>query len=223
MKRKMLKYTLAALLTATAAGAATHTAYAAVNTYNLPGGAGKMVVITGSRTDCFPGFPEGIFPEGQLPEDIFPDFPLPEFPENGGAEEELPESPDNNQTDNSLIMQVAQLVNEERAKAGLKALSLDERAVAAANVRAKEISSLFSHTRPDGTSFSTALKAAGISFRTSGENIAYGQKDASSVMKGWMNSSGHRANILGSQYTSMGIGHYQDASGIHYWVQLFFQ
>lgn len=119
------------------------------------------------------------------------------------------------------ILQVLDLVNAERAKAGVKPLTLNSKAVSAAQVRAQEIAVSFSHTRPDGSSFSTALKAAGLSFTRSGENIAYGQRSAEAVMNGWMNSSGHRANILSSQYDSIGIGHYQNAAGVNYWVQLF--
>ena len=90
---------------------------------------------------------------------------------------------------------VVKLVNQERAKAGLKSLSVNQAAAAAANVRAREIEGAFSHTRPNGSSFSTALKEQGASYRAAGENIAYGQRSAEQVMEGWMNSSGHRANI----------------------------
>ena len=94
---------------------------------------------------------------------------------------------------------VVKLVNQERAKAGLKSLSVNQAAAAAANVRAREIEGAFSHTRPNGSSFSTALKEQGASYRAAGENIAYGQRSAEQVMEGWMNSSGHRANILNAQ------------------------
>lgn len=121
----------------------------------------------------------------------------------------------------SFAQQVVKLVNEERSKAGLSALSYDSKVEAAANVRAKETELSFSHSRPDGTSFSTALKEQNISFRMSGENIAYGQISAEDVMKGWMNSPGHRANILNGNYTSIGVGYYKAANGRNYWTQLF--
>ena len=90
----------------------------------------------------------------------------------------------------------------------------------AANVRAQEIVNSFSHTRPDGSSFSTVLSQNGVSYRGSGENIAYGQRTAAEVMDGWMNSSGHRANILNGNYTNIGVGFYE-SNGVKYWVQLF--
>ena len=88
-------------------------------------------------------------------------------------------------------------------------------------MRAREIEGAFSHTRPNGSSFSTALKEQGASYRAAGENIAYGQRSAEQVMEGWMNSSGHRANILSAQYTAIGVGVYRSASGTLHWVQLF--
>lgn len=117
--------------------------------------------------------------------------------------------------------QVVALVNAERAKAGLSALTIDVDVTAAANVRAKEIKQKFAHTRPDGSSFSTALKEQGVSYRGSGENIAWGQKSPEQVMNGWMNSDGHRANILNKNYKNIGVGYYQDENGVNYWVQLF--
>lgn len=117
--------------------------------------------------------------------------------------------------------QVVKLVNEERAKAGLSPLTLQSNMTAAANIRAKELEQQFSHTRPDGSSCFTALNEQGISNRFMGENIAYGQTTPSWVMNSWMNSSGHRANILNSHYTNIGVGCYQNENNGKYWVQLF--
>lgn len=121
----------------------------------------------------------------------------------------------------SQAEQVVKLVNEERTKAGLPALTVNADITTAANVRANEIKRVFSHTRPDGSSFSTALKEQGVSFRGSGENIAWGQKSPEQVMNAWMNSAGHRANILNKNFKNIGVGHYQDENGTNYWVQLF--
>lgn len=121
----------------------------------------------------------------------------------------------------SYAEQVVKLVNEERAKAGLPALNVMTDLTAAANVRAIEIKQSFSHTRPDGSSFSTAIREQGVSFRGSGENIAWGQKTPQQVMNGWMNSEGHRANILSKNFKNIGVGYYQDEKGVNYWVQLF--
>jgi uncharacterized protein YkwD len=116
--------------------------------------------------------------------------------------------------------QVLKIVNQERAKEGLSALTTNSTLTAAANKRAQEIVQSFSHTRPNGTSFSTVLKEFGVSYKSAGENIAYGQKTPQEVMNGWMNSSGHRANILNSSYNKVGIGVYK-ANGVIYWTQVF--
>ena len=87
--------------------------------------------------------------------------------------------------------------------------------------RAKEIETSFSHTRPNGSSFSTVLTENGITFRGSGENIAWGQRTPEEVMNGWMNSEGHRANILNPKFKKIGVGFYQNAEGRNYWTQLF--
>ena len=117
--------------------------------------------------------------------------------------------------------QVVALVNEERAKEGLPALKVDETLQAAALARAKETVRLFSHTRPNGTSCFTILKEYGISYHYAGENIAYGQRSPEEVVDAWMNSKGHRANIMNKNFTTIGIGYYQTANGTKYWSQLF--
>lgn len=121
----------------------------------------------------------------------------------------------------SYAEQVVKLVNEERDKAGLPALNMDVDITAAANVRAKEIKQKFSHTRPNGSSFSSVLREHGVSFMGSGENIAWGQRIPEQVMNAWMNSDGHRANILNKNFKNIGVGYYQDENGTKYWVQLF--
>ena len=133
----------------------------------------------------------------ELPE--IPDIPeTPIIPEKPDIPEtpvvpDVPETefPDNQQS--SLAMQVFTLVNNERINAGLSPLTYDKSLEKAANIRAVEIKSLFSHTRPDGTSCFTVLDEIGYNYRGAGENIAYGQRDAREVMTAWMNSEGHRA------------------------------
>lgn len=119
------------------------------------------------------------------------------------------------------VNRVVELVNNERAKAGLGKVTLNETLKNAARVRAKESAVSFSHTRPNGTAFSTVLQEYNISYRGAGENIAWGQKTPKEVMEGWMNSSGHRANILNGNFTKIGVGFYQDQNGRNYWSQLF--
>lgn len=149
----------------------------------------------------------------QLPEDSRPD----ETPDNG-----TDQTPEDNtgSMQGDFASQVAALVNAERAKYGLSALTVDTNVQQAALVRAKETAQSFSHTRPNGSSFSTALTEAGVSYRTAGENIAYGQTTPQQVMNAWMNSSGHRANILNANYTTIGVG-YTVINGTAYWAQLF--
>ena len=149
----------------------------------------------------------------QLPEDNRPD----ETPDNG-----TDQTPEDNtgSMQGDFASQVAALVNAERAKYGLSALTVDTKVQRAALVRAKETAQSFSHTRPNGSSFSTALTEAGVSYRTAGENIAYGQTTPQQVMNAWMNSSGHRANILNANYTTIGVG-YTVINGTAYWAQLF--
>ena len=111
-------------------------------------------------------------------------------------------------------------VNAARAKNGLSALTLDANMNRAAAVRAAELAQSFSHTRPNGSRGLTALNEAGVSYRTAGENIASGQQSAQAVVSAWMNSSGHRANILSASFGRMGVGQ-ATIGGRTYWVQLF--
>ena len=76
----------------------------------------------------------------------------------------------------------------------------------------------FSHTSPTYGSPYQMMRSFGLSFRTAGENIAYGQRTPQAVVNAWMNSSGHRANILNTSYKEIGVGYV--ASG-HYWTQMF--
>lgn len=167
--------------------------------------------------------PEEDVPEQNVPGEDTPDSDTPDYDQSGGNTSR-PEIPDDKLPDNeqlSYAEQVVKLVNEERAKAGLHALQIDTEVAAAATVRAKEIQTSFSHTRPDGRKFGSVLTDANIRFTGAGENIAWGQTSPEKVMEAWMNSEGHRANILNAKFTKIGVGHLQNASGTNYWVQLF--
>lgn len=164
--------------------------------------------------------PENNIPENNVPETNLPETNIPENnPGNGSTEENVPE--DNTTAEHAFIKEVVALVNAERAKEGLSPLTIDTNVQAAAMVRAQECEQLFSHTRPDGSSFATALKEQNVSYRRAGENIAWGQKTPEAVMKAWMNSSGHRANIMNPNFTTIGVGYYVNANGTPYWCQLF--
>lgn len=132
-----------------------------------------------------------------------------------------PASSGNSQTyDSSFASQVLKIVNEERTKAGLGKLTISESLVAPANKRAQEIKESFSHTRPNGTQWSTVLDEYNVKVQTAGENLAYGYNTPEKVMEAWMNSAGHKANILGANYGHIGIGVYE-VNGTVYCTQLF--
>ena len=117
-------------------------------------------------------------------------------------------------------MAVYEIVNRERAKNGLSALNYRYDLQTAANKRAEEIVTSFSHTRPNGSSCFTVLSEYGITYRAVGENIAAGQRTPEEVMNGWMNSQGHRANILNSNFTGIAVG-VKTIGSTKYWVQIF--
>ncbi|MGN0291275.1 MAG: CAP domain-containing protein [Lachnospiraceae bacterium] len=122
--------------------------------------------------------------------------------------------------------EVLKIMNAERKKAGLSALKMDNATLdAAADIRAKEIVKSFSHTRPNGESCFSIIKEGKykVEYYMAGENIAAGYANAEAVMDGWMNSPGHRANILNGEFDTVGIGYYYNESQPYryYWVQLF--
>lgn len=119
--------------------------------------------------------------------------------------------------------EVIEIINSERAAVGVGALQKDDTLTAIAELRAKELLENLSHTRPDGTSCFTAFKDMGYSYTAAAENIAAGQKTAESVMVSWMNSEGHRANILNDSYGRVGVACVKSSSGkyTYYWVQVF--
>lgn len=127
------------------------------------------------------------------------------------------------QTQGDYRAQVVALMNQERAAAGVGGISQNASLDAVAQVRAQEIVQSFAHTRPDGSSCFTVLDQNGIVYMTAGENIAAGYGTPADVMAGWMNSEGHRANILNGSFGQVGIGYYTDPNTPYgtYWVQIF--
>lgn len=131
-------------------------------------------------------------------------------------------------TPEEFAAEVIRLVNLEREKEGLKPLGTFQRLTDAAEIRAPELAQYFSHDRPDGSSCYTAMDETGArnGAGRAGENIAAGQATPAAVVESWMNSSGHRANILNPEYTHIGVGYYFDRNDRqygHYWVQMFAQ
>lgn len=123
----------------------------------------------------------------------------------------------------SYEQQVVNLVNKERAAAGLPALKVNTKLSAVAEKKAEDMrdKNYFSHTSPTYGSPFDMMRQFGISYSTAGENIAKGQRTPAEVMNGWMNSPGHKANILNSSYTEIGVGYVTDSNGNTYWVQQF--
>lgn len=176
--------------------------------------------------DSCPGIPE----KPQNP-DTVPDIQKPETdiqkptPENPVLPEQKPETDNNSgnqeNTDSAFVREILDLVNKERKSNGLSPVEAGNTKLnSAAGKRASEQAIIFSHTRPDGSNWTTVLGEYGIKYGTAGENVAYGQRTPEEVMQAWMNSSGHRANILNSSYKEIGIGVYYK-NGTYYWSQLF--
>ena len=116
--------------------------------------------------------------------------------------------------------EVVRLVNKERASRGLSTLKHNWELSRVARYKSEDMKNknYFSHTSPTyGTPFQM-MKSFGISYKTAGENIARGYSTPAAVVNGWMNSSGHRANILNSSFTEIGVGYYSDGN---YWTQMF--
>lgn len=117
--------------------------------------------------------------------------------------------------------EILRLCNIERKKAGVPALKLSRELYKPAMTRAREIVKSFSHTRPNGLSFSSVFY--GINYRTVGENLAAGQTSCEMVVQQWMDSPGHRANILNKKFKFLGVAYLYNEKGHykHYWVQEF--
>lgn len=132
------------------------------------------------------------------------------------AQPETPAAP----TANAYEREVVRLVNAERAKVGLAPLTEDAALTRTARMKSRDMrdNRYFDHNSPTyGTPFQL-LRAQGVAYRTAGENIAMGYATPEAVVRAWMNSSGHRANILNASYTRIGVGYVADGS---YWTQHF--
>lgn len=126
-------------------------------------------------------------------------------------------------TDNAVLsyeQEVVRLVNEIRVKNGLKTLTHDWELSRVARYKSQDMrdNRYFSHTSPVYGSPFQMIKSFGLTYRSAGENIAKGQATPQAVVNAWMNSSGHRANILNASYTHIGVGYVADGK---YWTQMF--
>lgn len=116
----------------------------------------------------------------------------------------------------SEALRAYNLINDEREKAGLKALAWDSNLESTADVRAMECAQEFSHTRPNGSPWYTVNSDI-----MGGENLAFGYESANEVIRGWMGSASHRENILYTSFDKIAISIYVDDDGVWYWSQEF--
>jgi uncharacterized YkwD family protein/spore coat assembly protein SafA len=123
----------------------------------------------------------------------------------------------------SIENEVVRLTNQQRAKYGLPALQIDWQLARVARYKSVDMrdKNYFSHNSPTYGSPFTMMKNFGISYRTAAENIAAGQRTPQEVVNAWMNSPGHRANILKRDVTHIGVGYARGGSYGHYWTQMF--
>ncbi len=153
-----------------------------------------------------------------------PDEERPAPDEERPAPDEETPAPDKEQTTGGVISayeaEVIRLVNEIRRQNGLGELTASAELSHVARLKSQDMhdKGYFDHTSPTYGSAFDMLRSFGISYRTAGENIAYGYSAPQAVVDAWMNSSGHRANILNASYTQIGVGHVQDGN---YCTQIF--
>ena len=190
---------------------------------------GRHIIVNGDEdspdspatpsTDGGPYLPPAAGADARVPSAPSPDSSAP-------APTPKPDASSAGACGNAFETQVFNLVNQERAKKGLKAFLCDPLAVRVAHDYSQVMCDKhwFNHTGPDGSSPFQRMEDAGIQFSSAGENIAAGQSTPSSVMQSWMNSAGHRANILGN-FTYLGVGYVACPGGNmgHYWTQDFWK
>ncbi len=133
---------------------------------------------------------------------------------------EPPSEPEAGNSIQPYEMEVVSLINDIRLGYGLKALAPSEKLCDIARVKSEDMKQnrYFTHNSPTYGSPFEMLKYFGVSYRSAGENIAYGYRSPSAVVEAWMNSQGHRDNILNPSFTEIGVGYVQEG---HYWTQLF--
>ena len=124
--------------------------------------------------------------------------------------------------DTQMASQVLNLVNKERAKQNLAPLKLNAELTKVAQLKSEDMKNknYFDHTSPTYGSPFNMMNQFGINYKNAGENIAKGQKTAEAVVTAWMNSEGHRKNILNADFTDMGLG-YAKSGSTPYWTQMF--
>lgn len=173
--------------------------------------------------------PDCTTPDCTTPDCTTPDCTTPDVSDNTPSKPAAPEQgntaskPGTSTPADSVSAyekKVVELVNTERAKYGLSALTLNTELSSIARAKSQDMSDkkYFSHTSPTYGSPFDMMKSFGIRYNTAGENIAYGYKTPEAVVNGWMNSAGHRANILNASYKEIGVGYVANGN---YWTQMF--
>ncbi|HBG7747213.1 TPA: sporulation protein [Clostridioides difficile] len=177
--------------------------------------------------------PDNNKPESNKPEDNnnsgSTDKPDNNKPEDNNNSDSTNKPDDNNNSGSTsenfsaYQKEVVDLVNIERAKAGLNPLTLDSSISNVATKKSQDMidNNYFSHNSPTYGSPFDMLKKFGISYKTAGENIAMGQKTPKEVVNAWMNSEGHRKNIMNPNFSKIGVGVAQKSGGSIYWTQIF--
>ncbi len=168
-----------------------------------------------------PSNPPSTDPPGMNPP---PNNPPPNPPPNDPPPPNPPPNPPppSDVCGNAEEREVVRIANVERQRQGLPAYECDAALQRAARAHSDDQcrTGRLSHTGSDGSSFSERARAQGAVFCAGGENVAGGQRTAQDAMNSWMNSSGHRRNILSSQYRRIGVG-YVSCGGRPYWTQVF--
>ncbi|WP_178075951.1 CAP domain-containing protein [Paenibacillus oralis] len=171
----------------------------------FPSNGGNFIPPAGNPANQAPSNPTNQVPSG--PTNPTPSTPSPATGTTGQA-----------QDSSQFAQQVLDLVNKERSKAGLGALTMSPELANMAMVKAQDMynNNYFDHNSPTHGSPFDMMKEFGITYNSAGENIAKGQSSPTQVMNDWMNSPGHKANILNSSYTKIGVAYYNSE-----WVQEF--
>lgn len=134
-----------------------------------------------------------------------------------------PRSSDTQSSMSEMTKKVVDLVNKERVNRGLQPLAIDAKLTDCAQAKAQDMvnKNYFAHNSPTYGSPFNMMEQWGIKFTAAGENIAEGQRTAEEVMTSWMNSPGHRSNILSDSFADIGVGVAKDKNGVLYWSQMF--